>query len=319
MDRPPSVRSPRARGSAMGEARSAAPTARHARHPTYSTEKRKRLSVWIRLWPFGRMSKRHYKPKRCFVYDCERGNDRSPAMRRTNPSTKVTSSGGDPPSATPSRRAALTPAALGLDPVLARRERLPNELELAEALDVSHVTVRAALRELERDDLLEIRRGRHGGAYITGVPVLGGGASPVGALKQRADALRHALELRRLLEPEAAALAASRAAPRDLVRLRRAHKLVADREEADDSSFMAADTAFHLELARASGNPQIARSIERPRFRPCRSPARGTTARSSSTSRSSAAFWGATGRPRATPWAPTSTARSGRSRSSCRG
>ena len=204
-------------------------------------------------------------------------------MRRTNPSTKVTSSGGDPPSATPSRRAALTPAALGLDPVLARRtheyaaaelrrlillrvvnpgERLPNELELAEALDVSHVTVRAALRELERDDLLEIRRGRHGGAYITGVPVLGGGASPVGALKQRADALRHALELRRLLEPEAAALAASRAAPRDLVRLRRAHKLVADREEADDSSFMAADTAFHLELARASGNPQLARSIE---------------------------------------------------------
>jgi GntR family transcriptional repressor for pyruvate dehydrogenase complex len=180
-------------------------------------------------------------------------------------------------------RPTLSPADLGLDPVLARRahesaaaelrrlillrvvnpgERLPNELELAQALDVSHVTIRAALRELEADGLLEIRRGRHGGAYITGVPALGGGSARVGALKKRAAALRHALELRRLLEPEAAALAAARTNKRGLGRLRRAHTQVVDREERPDSAFMAADTAFHLEIARASGNPLIATSIE---------------------------------------------------------
>jgi DNA-binding GntR family transcriptional regulator len=32
---------------------------------------------------------------------------------------------------------------------------------------------------------------------------------------------------------------------------------------AEDAAFMAADTAFHLELARTSGNPLIAESIER--------------------------------------------------------
>jgi DNA-binding FadR family transcriptional regulator len=180
---------------------------------------------------------------------------------------------------------ALKPNELGLDPVPSPRraheyaaaelrrlillrvvspgERLPPELDLAEALDVSHVTVRAALRELEEDNMLVIRRGRNGGAYITGVPVLGGGPSAIGELKKRADALRHALELRRLLEPEAAAGAALRAGDGDLVKLRAAHELVAQREEAPDSAFMAADTAFHLELARASANPLFVQSIER--------------------------------------------------------
>jgi DNA-binding FadR family transcriptional regulator len=178
---------------------------------------------------------------------------------------------------------ALTPADLGLDPLLARRaheyaaeelrrliflrvvspgERLPNELDLAAALDVSHVTVRAALRELEADGLLEVRRGRNGGGYITGVPPLGAGAATVSALKESADSLRHALELRRLLEPEAAALAAGRASAREVTQVRRAQKLVAAREQSDDSAFMAADTGFHLELARAARNPLILRSIE---------------------------------------------------------
>jgi DNA-binding FadR family transcriptional regulator len=181
------------------------------------------------------------------------------------------------------RADALRPADLGLDPLLARRaheyaaeelrrlvflrvvgpgERLPSELELAAALDVSHVTVRAALRELEADGLLEIRRGRNGGAFITGVPALSRGSSPLSALKQSAHALRHALEFRRLLEPEAAALAADRAGAHELVQLRRTHRVVVEREESDDSAFMAADTAFHLELARSTRNPLIVRSVE---------------------------------------------------------
>lgn len=180
--------------------------------------------------------------------------------------------------------ASASSADLKLDPVLARRaheyaaeelrrlillrvvrpgQRLPSELELAEALDVSHVTVRAALRLLEDDGLLEIRRGRHGGAYITGVPALGAGASRVDALQRSAESLRHTLELRRLLEPAAAEAAAERAGPGDLNRIRIAARSVAEREEADDHDFMAADTAFHLELARASRNPLFVEAIER--------------------------------------------------------
>jgi DNA-binding FadR family transcriptional regulator len=84
----------------------------------------------------------------------------------------------------------------------------------------------------------------------------------VSALKQSADSLRHALEFRRLLEPEAAALAASRAGSRERIQVRQAHTSVAEREESDDSAFMAADTAFHLELARSTRNPLIVRSVE---------------------------------------------------------
>jgi GntR family transcriptional repressor for pyruvate dehydrogenase complex len=178
----------------------------------------------------------------------------------------------------------LKPAQLALDPLPQRRaheyaaeelrrlillrvvspgERLPSELELAEALDVSHVTIRAALRQLETDGLLEIRRGRLGGAYIRGVPALGDGPAQVGALQDHADSLRHALELRRLLEPEATAAATLRATAQDRARVCAAHQLVADFENAQDSAFMAADTAFHLELARTSGNPLFVESIER--------------------------------------------------------
>jgi GntR family transcriptional repressor for pyruvate dehydrogenase complex len=173
---------------------------------------------------------------------------------------------------------------LKLDPVAARRaheyaaeelrrlillrvvrpgQRLPSELELGEALDISHVTVRAALRLLEEDGLLEIRRGRLGGAYITGVPPLGASPVQVGALQRSADALRHTLELRRLIEPAAGAAAAERASAKDLRQIRQAQRAVADAEEAEDHDFMAADTAFHLELARASSNPQFVELIER--------------------------------------------------------
>lgn len=141
-------------------------------------------------------------------------------------------------------------------------DRLPSEVELAEALDVSHVTIRAALRELEAEGLLEIRRGRLGGAYITGVPPLGKQSIRVDQLQGSVDSLRHALEFRRLLEPEAAAAAAVRATAAERRGIRRAHERVAEREHADDSAFMAADTAFHLAVAGAGGNPLVCEAIE---------------------------------------------------------
>jgi GntR family transcriptional regulator, transcriptional repressor for pyruvate dehydrogenase complex len=147
--------------------------------------------------------------------------------------------------------------------VVSPGDRLPSELELAQALDVSHVTIRGALRELAADGLLEIRRGRRGGAYITGVPPLGDGSVQIDELQRSVDSLPHAVELRRLLEPAASRAAAERASAAERNRIRRAHELVAECEESDDSAFMAADTAFHLEIARASGNPLVCEAIEK--------------------------------------------------------
>ena len=142
-------------------------------------------------------------------------------------------------------------------------ERLPTERELATLLGVSHITTRQALRELEQEGLLDMRRGRLGGAYVRGVPALGDGVARLEELRRAATAVRHALEFRRLIEPEVAAQAA-RSVDRDsLEAIGSARDAVARRVDDDDAAFMAADTNFHLAIGRATGNPHLTSALER--------------------------------------------------------
>ena len=50
-------------------------------------------------------------------------------------------------------------------------ERLPPEREMARSLDVSRVTVREALRQVAGLGLIEARRGRGGGTFVTSAPL----------------------------------------------------------------------------------------------------------------------------------------------------
>src|ERR687890_2118119 len=54
--------------------------------------------------------------------------------------------------------------------LLAPGERLPGQVELAETLGVARMTLRQALAVLEDAGLLEIRRGRTGGAFVAADP-----------------------------------------------------------------------------------------------------------------------------------------------------
>ena len=147
-----------------------------------------------------------------------------------------------------------------LDGRLAPGERLPTERELAEMLDVSRVSVREALRELERRQLIERRRGR-------GTIVLSP-AEPRDAMSRPlADVLRNAgqsadaaqisriMELRLVLEPPIAALAAMRVSPRDVVQLE--ELVVAMEGEADPAKYAELDRAFHHAIAQYSYNPLL--------------------------------------------------------------
>ena len=142
-------------------------------------------------------------------------------------------------------------------------ERLPTERELAALLGVSHITTRQALRELEQEGLLDMRRGRLGGAYVRGVPALGDGVSRLEELRRAATTVRHALEFRRMIEPEVAARAARDVDPDSLEAIGSARDAVARRVDGDDVAFMAADTNFHLAIGHATANPHLTAALER--------------------------------------------------------
>ncbi len=149
--------------------------------------------------------------------------------------------------------------------VVAPGSRLPYEQELAGALGVSRATVTQALRQLEREGLVQVRRGRGGGVFTQSATTDGANPGVLRELRATAAAIRHAAELRAILEPAGAALAAVRRSEATLERLA-GHNATMHAAADDDYRFMRADTSFHLELARASGNPLLAEAVERTRL-----------------------------------------------------
>jgi DNA-binding GntR family transcriptional regulator len=123
--------------------------------------------------------------------------------------------------------------------------RQVTEEQLAERFGVSRATVRPALKRLFQEQLVQtISRQR----YI--IPPI--------TLKDAEDLF----DLRLLLEPAAARRAAGRVDPVQLERLDqlcRAQYQLGDRESAE--AFLAANTEFHVTVARASGNELMAEVI----------------------------------------------------------
>jgi DNA-binding FadR family transcriptional regulator len=148
---------------------------------------------------------------------------------------------------------------LGLVPV---GERLPPERELAERLQVSRVTLREAIGALREAGLLESRRGRSGGTFVvraTPDPSTGTTADATALAREMGDALHDALDFRRVLEPGAAALAATRALS-GVDRANLVGCLAASRER-DPGTRRIHDSRLHLAIAAAGGSTSVAAAI----------------------------------------------------------
>jgi GntR family transcriptional regulator, transcriptional repressor for pyruvate dehydrogenase complex len=131
--------------------------------------------------------------------------------------------------------------------LLAPGERLPGQIELSETLGVARMTLRQALAVLEDAGLIEIRRGRTGGAFVAPDP------PPPALDPPTAEQLRALTDWRRAVSGEAAALAAERRTARELGALRDAAAAV-ERAAGDAAAFRRADARFHVlisELARS--------------------------------------------------------------------
>lgn len=139
-------------------------------------------------------------------------------------------------------------------------ERLPPERTLAKRLGISRVTLREALRALTDAGLVESRRGRSGGTFITYRPEDQQPPKTPLALDDVSAHLEDALILRAVLEPGTAAAAAAR--PLDDT----ARQFLADRLEAVDATttrelHRLADARLHLAIAELTGSVSVIASV----------------------------------------------------------
>jgi len=137
--------------------------------------------------------------------------------------------------------------------------RLPGEHELAEQYEVSRNVIREALKRLKEHGLVMIRTGS--GAYVS-LPSTKSVAEALGRLiRHNAEgiSIAHFYEIRRMLEPPSAQMAALRHEPADLEVIIAALQRM-EHNRNDSTAWTNADLDFHLAIAAATHNPLV-RSI----------------------------------------------------------
>ena len=136
-------------------------------------------------------------------------------------------------------------------------DQLPSERELAEQFVVSRTAVREAVKALRQKGLVEIRPGR--GTFIANgtsgtIRDSIGMLMKIGATKGSGNLV----EVREILEPEIAALAATRITEEYISAMQDAVKIMdVAVNDNDVDVFVEADLDFHLALAEGTQNPYI--------------------------------------------------------------
>ncbi len=138
--------------------------------------------------------------------------------------------------------------------VLVDGDRLPPERELADTFGVSRVTLREAIKALRDANLVESRRGRGGGTFVV-APTRGRARSRDKIEESIGPSLEDALALRRVVEPGAAALAASRTlTAADRATLRRYLDAASN---CRPGTRRLADSRLHLAIAALGGSASV--------------------------------------------------------------
>src|SRR5208283_207802 len=134
-------------------------------------------------------------------------------------------------------------------------DQLPAERDLAQRFGVSRTAVREAVKALREKGLVEAYSGR--GTFITD--------GTTQAVRQSFDLMvkigqpegsTHLAEVRAILEPEIAALAATRIQDTELATMREAVAVMDNAGQYPDA-YIEADLDFHLALAEGAANPLI--------------------------------------------------------------
>ncbi len=149
--------------------------------------------------------------------------------------------------------------------LVAPGDRLPAERKLAKELKVSRTSIREAFLVLEQKDLVEIRRGTKGGAYVK-TPSTYQLFDEMNLLLQVKNlSLDQIVEFRQTIEKNVTVLASQKADLHDISRLKYQlglAKSYVGRGSGWDSDFIEADKKIHLCIAQISKNPLFAQALE---------------------------------------------------------
>lgn len=144
--------------------------------------------------------------------------------------------------------------------VYPRGSTLPAERHLAERLQVSRATLREAMAALRQAGLVETTRGRGGGTVVTLKPGTPSARAAARIGPERRRDWLDALEFRRIVEPGAAALAASRQLDDvRMAQLSEAHEEVATARK--PAEHRQADSRFHLTVAALTESPRAVEAV----------------------------------------------------------
>lgn len=137
-------------------------------------------------------------------------------------------------------------------------EKLPNEFELGERFGVGRSTIREAVKSLVFKGIVEIRRGA--GTYVTGL--IPAEDDPLGILnfQDKGAIALDLVDVRLMIEPAMAEMAALRATQEDIRRLLEICTAV-ERKIRDGESYIQDDIAFHCCVAECSKNKIVEQII----------------------------------------------------------
>ena len=138
-------------------------------------------------------------------------------------------------------------------------DKLPSERELAETLGVSRSSIRDAIRSLELMGMVEPRQGA--GTIVREISSESLVNPLANAIKRKEDLIGELLDFRKMLEPQLAARAATRASPDEIAEM----EDILDRQDRKlraGESAIAEDSEFHYAIALASGNSIVLKVLD---------------------------------------------------------
>lgn len=140
-------------------------------------------------------------------------------------------------------------------------DRLPSEKELTSELAVSRPVIREALRLLEAMGLVQTKKGRGGGIFVSHQFHEPWRNSLTALIESGRVTFDHVFEVRAEVEPSIAGFACIRATAADLQDLR---AIIEDsrKHPRDAERLRRNNLDFHVRLAQAAGNPVLAIMVQ---------------------------------------------------------